>query len=56
MDRIDSRIIPIIAMTADTYDEDVTPAIESGMTDYLSKPVDREQLYKTLWRAVCLER
>ena len=56
MDRIDSRIIPVIAITSNAYDEDRQTAIDAGMNDYIAKPVDREQLYKVLWRAVCLDR
>ena len=40
--------IPILAMTANAYDEDRKACIEAGMNDHLSKPVDPEALFKTL--------
>lgn len=36
--------IPIIAMTADTKDEDREKALAAGMTDFISKPVDVEKV------------
>ena len=40
--------IPIIAMTADAFREDVVRAAESGMNGHLAKPIDPQLLYKTL--------
>ena len=40
--------IPIIAMTADTFHEDVVRATEAGMDGHLAKPIDPERLYQTL--------
>lgn len=40
--------IPIIAMTADAFHEDVVRASESGMDGHLAKPIDPELLYQTL--------
>ncbi|BDF32128.1 hypothetical protein CE91St62_02010 [Lachnospiraceae bacterium] len=40
--------IPIIAMTADAFHEDVVKATESGMNGHLAKPIDPELLYQTL--------
>lgn len=40
--------IPIIAMTANTYDEDRHTAYEAGMNDYVSKPIDVKKLFSTL--------
>lgn len=39
---------PIIAMTANVLEEDKDRCIEAGMSDYLAKPLRREQLTKTL--------
>lgn len=44
MDRSDSRSVPIVAMTANAYREDVDRAIESGMNAHLSKPIDIDRL------------
>ena len=40
--------IPIIAMTADAFHEDVVRAAEAGMDGHLAKPIDPERLYQTL--------
>ena len=43
-----ARSIPIIAMTANAFEEDVTAALDSGMDAHVSKPIDTNVLYKTL--------
>ena len=44
----DSRTIPIIAMSANAFDEDIRKSIDVGMNAHLSKPIDADLLYKTL--------
>lgn len=44
----DSRIIPIIAMTANTFKEDVEASEEAGMTAFVPKPVDIRYLWEIL--------
>ena len=55
MDRPDAKAIPIIAMTANAFDEDVQRSLQVGMNAHLSKPVEPEHLYQTLeeliWKA-----
>jgi CheY-like chemotaxis protein len=48
LDRPDAKNIPIIAMTANAFDEDVQRSLQVGMNAHLSKPVEPEQLYRTL--------
>ncbi len=48
LDRPDAVTIPIIAMTANAFDEDVQRSLQAGMNSHLSKPVDQEHLYRTL--------
>ena len=40
--------LPILAMTANAFSEDKARCFEAGMDDFLTKPVDPEQLYSTL--------
>ena len=44
----DAAQIPIIAMTANAFDEDVQRSLQAGMNAHLSKPVEPERLFKTL--------
>ncbi len=48
LDRPDAAVIPIIALTANAFDEDVQRSLQVGMNAHLSKPVDPEHLYRTL--------
>lgn len=47
MDRPDAHTIPIIAMTANAFDEDMRKSIESGMDGHLAKPIDVKALMQT---------
>ena len=40
MDRPDAAVIPIVAMTANAFTEDVNQALEAGMNAHISKPID----------------
>ena len=48
MDRPDADSIPIIALTANAFDEDVQRSLQAGLNAHLSKPVQPETLYETL--------
>ena len=48
LDRPDAKKIPIIALTANAFDEDVQRSLQVGMNAHLSKPVEPEHLYRTL--------
>ena len=48
LDRPDSKDVPIIAMTADAFDDERKRTLESGMNYHLSKPVDTKELIETL--------
>ena len=40
LDRADAGVIPILAMTADAFAEDVEAALAAGMNGHLAKPLD----------------
>ncbi len=46
--RKDAKTIPIIALTANAFDEDVQRSLQAGLNAHLSKPVDPDILYETL--------
>ena len=48
MDRKDAKTIPIIALTANAFDEDVQRSMQAGLNAHLSKPVEPEALFGTL--------
>ena len=48
LDRPDAKIVPIVAMTANAYKEDVDRALAAGMDAHLSKPVDYMKVLETL--------
>ena len=48
MERKDAKEIPIIALTANAFDEDVQRSMQAGLNAHLSKPVEPEELFDTL--------
>ena len=51
--REDARTIPIIAMTANAFEDDVKNSLEAGMTEHLAKPIEPETLFFTLAKHMC---
>ena len=52
MRREDAKRIPIIALTANAFDEDVQRSLQAGMNAHLSKPVDSDYLVRILGELV----
>ncbi len=48
LEREDAKTIPVIAMTANAFAEDVKDARDAGMNDHIAKPVDMDVIRKTL--------
>ncbi|MBQ6756275.1 MAG: response regulator [Oscillospiraceae bacterium] len=46
--RRDAKSVPIIAMTANAFDEDVQLSLQAGMNAHLSKPIEPDKIYSTL--------
>ena len=46
--RSDAAAIPIIAMTANVFDDDIEECFQAGMNQHLSKPLDYEKLFRVL--------
>ena len=48
MEKEDAKTIPIVALTANAFDEDVQRSMQAGLNAHLSKPVEPEHLFRTL--------
>lgn len=47
LDRPDAKTVPLIAITANAFQEDVQKCLEAGMNAHLSKPLDMEKVRET---------
>ena len=48
LDKADAGTVPILALTANAFEEDVRNSLEAGMNEHLAKPVDTDLLCKSL--------
>jgi CheY-like chemotaxis protein len=48
MDMARAKTIPIIAMTANAFKEDIDHCLASGMNDHLAKPIDEEKVIEKI--------
>jgi len=48
MKRGDAKDVPIIAMTANAFDEDVQASMDAGMNVHLAKPIDPDLMYDAI--------
>lgn len=56
MDREDAGTVPIIAVTANVFAEDIARTTEAGMNAHIAKPIDFQELQKVLAVYVDLEQ
>lgn len=56
MEREDCHMIPIVAMSANAFDDDLRKSVECGMNGHLSKPVEVDKLYRTLHEVIFANR
>ena len=52
LDRDDAKTIPIIAMTANVFDDDIERSLAAGMNAHLFKPIEPEKMYETMARLI----
>ena len=50
LDRSDAGSVPIIALSANTFEEDIALAKDAGMDEHLAKPVDIGKMFKVMSR------
>lgn len=52
LERADAKVVPIIALTANAFPEDIARTAAAGMNAHLSKPIDPDLLYSTLQQTI----
>jgi CheY-like chemotaxis protein len=52
LDRADAKTVPIVALTANAFKDDIDKALAVGMNGHLSKPVEIDRLVEALFRYV----
>jgi len=55
LDRPDAKNIPIIAMTADAFSEDIRKCLEYGMNAHIAKPIDMQEVTRQLEKYLSIE-
>ena len=49
---VNNKTIPIIALTADAFIETKKKVLEAGMNDFVTKPIDQEELYSKIIKQI----
>ncbi len=52
MNRKDAGTIPVFAMTANAFKDDIRASAQAGMNEHLTKPLDEKRILKTLRKYV----
>ena len=52
LERADAKEVPIIALTANSFESDIKQTIEAGMNIHIAKPADADQLYSILGKMI----
>ncbi|MDE6984913.1 MAG: response regulator, partial [Lachnospiraceae bacterium] len=48
LDRTDAKTVPVIALSANAFKEDIAMAKDAGMNEHLAKPVDIDKMFQTI--------
>ena len=48
LDRQDTKVLPIVAMSANAFAEDVRLSLEAGMNEHIAKPIEIDRLYSVM--------
>ncbi len=60
IERSDAVTIPIIALSANAFIDDIQESLDSGMNDHISKPINMEEVTDTIAKYIkddtCLEK
>ena len=52
LEREDGRQVPIIAMTADAFADDVKKCLATGMNGHIAKPIEPEKMFAIILRCM----
>lgn len=50
LNKPDAKTVPIIALSANAFEEDVKTAKEAGMNEHLTKPIDMGKMFRVMWQ------
>ncbi len=53
LDREDAKSVPIIALSANAFEEDIAMAKDAGMNEHLAKPVDIKKMFQVMDQLRC---
>jgi len=56
LDRGDAKSVPIIALTANAFKDDIDKGLVIGMNSHLAKPIEFEKLVEVMYRYLILRK
>jgi CheY-like chemotaxis protein len=56
LDRPDAKTVPIVALTANAFKEDIDNALRHGMNAHLAKPRDIDKMIEVTFKALSVSR
>jgi len=54
--RADAKDVPILAMTADAFSDDIQKCLDAGMNGHIAKPIDPQKMYSALQKHTAEKR